>query len=538
MVTRVETQTELLLTARTAHVRQDWHASYEAFVRASEAVPLSTDDLDALAVAAWRLGRGKESVRAAERVFTQLSRTDPQSAAMKAVELGLAWINRGDLNIGQGWMSRAHRLLDAAPEGPPHGYLAYLDAAVAVFSEGPEELRSRVMALRGICGRVDDPAVTALCRLAEAVAAILDARMTEAFGLLDEALLPVLAGQVPIEWAGDIYCTVVHYCHRLADLPRMRAWTQSMERWCDDFAASATYGGICDVHRLQLLATTNDYRRLQDRLASVSRSLEDVNIWAAGEGYYQLGEVRRLLGDDEGALVAFARARELGADPQPGEALLRCRMGDLDTAWTDLRLALAGEDRIGRMRLLRAAVDVALVRGDLDEAEMHCDELESGAEVFGTPGFRAWAAHARGAILAQQGRHAESLDALRASLREYRTQQSRYETAQVYEWMAVAHKALGDDALAAADAATAENIYAQLGVEPAQVCGHGSPGGLTPREIEILRRIAGGATNKQVAEQVCISEKTVGRHLANIYAKLGVSSRTAAVAWAHANNLL
>ena len=104
--------------------------------------------------------------------------------------------------------------------------------------------------------------------------------------------------------------------------------------------------------------------------------------------------------------------------------------------------------------------------------------------------------------------------------------------------MAVAHKELGDDELAAADSATAENIYAQLGVEPAQVCGRSSPGGLTPREIEILRRVAGGATNKQVAEKVCISEKTVGRHLANVYGKLGVSSRTAAVAWAHANNLL
>ena len=538
MATRVETHTELLLTARTAHVRQDWLASYEAFVRASEAVPLNTDDLDALAVAAWRLGRGKESVRAAERVFTQLARTDPQSAAMKAVELGLAWLNRGDLNISQGWMSRAHRLLDSAPESPTHGYLAYLDAAVAVVSDDPDELANQLTALRGICGRVDVPAMTALCRVVEALAAILDARTTEAFALLDEALLPVLAGQVPIEWAGDIYCTVVHYCHRLADLPRMRAWTQSMERWCDDFAASATYGGVCDVHRLQLLTATDDYRRLEDRLAAVSRSLEDVNVWAAGEGYYQLGEVRRLLGDDDGAFVAFARARELGTEPQPGEALLRCRMGDHDTAWTDLRLALAGGDRIGRMRLLRAAVEVALARGNLDEAERHCDELESGAEVFGTPGFRAWAAHSRGAILAQQGRHAESLDALHAALREYRTQQSRYETAQVYEWMAVAHKALGDDELAAADSATAENIYAQLGVEPAQVCGHSSPGGLTPREVEILRRVAGGATNKQVAEQVRISEKTVGRHLANIYAKLEVSSRTAAVAWAHANNLL
>ncbi len=97
------------------------------------------------------------------------------------------------------------------------------------------------------------------------------------------------------------------------------------------------------------------------------------------------------------------------------------------------------------------------------------------------------------------------------ALREYRTQQSRYETAQVYEWMAVAHKGLGDEQLAAADTATAENIYAQLGVEPAQICVTTSPAGLTRREIEILRRIAGGATNRQVAEQIYISEKTVGQ---------------------------
>ena len=141
-------------------------------------------------------------------MFTQLARTDPPSAAMKAVELGLAWITRGDLNIGQGWMNRARRLLDGAPEGPTHGYLAYLDAAVAVIARILRRSPVRVTALRDICGRVDVPAVTALCRVAEALAAIVDARMTEAFGLLDEAMLPVLAGQVPIEWAGDIYCTV------------------------------------------------------------------------------------------------------------------------------------------------------------------------------------------------------------------------------------------------------------------------------------------------------------------------------------------
>ncbi len=406
------------------------------------------------------------------------------------------------------------------------------------MSRDAQALPQRVQTLREMCARLDSPAVTALCHVAEALAAIGEARMAEAYGLIDEAMLPVLADQVPIDWAGDIYCVVLNQCHRLADLPRMRAWTQSMERWCNDFAVSANYGGVCDVHRLQLLAATDDYRLLEHRLAGASRALEEVNSWAAGEGYYQLGEVRRLRGDDDGAMAAFAKARALGIEPQPGEALLRCRTGDSESAWTDLRVALAGEDRLGRMRLLRGAVEVALARGNLDEAERYCGEMESGAEAFGTPGFRAWAAHARGAILVQQGRHAEALEALQAALREYRTHQSRYETAQVYQWMAVAHTALGDEKLAAADSATAENIYAQLGVEPAPVCGADSPGGLTKREIEILQHIAGGATNKQVAEQICISEKTVSRHLANIYAKLRVSSRTAAVAWAHANNLL
>jgi DNA-binding NarL/FixJ family response regulator len=361
--------------------------------------------------------------------------------------------------------------------------------------------------------------------------------MADAYALIDEAMLPVLADQVPIEWAGDIYCIVLHHCHKLADLPRMRAWTESMERWCD-FAGTASYGGICHVHRLQIQSATDDYGLLEDRLVTASRALEDVNSRAAAEGYYQLGEVRRLLGDPDGALAAFAKARTLGLEPQPGEALLRCRQGDLQAAWTGLRVALDGVDRLARIKLLRGAVEIALARDCVDEADQHCRELETGAKAFGTPGFRAWAAHARGAVLVRQKRYAEALEALQSALREYRTQQSRYETAEVYEWMALAHRGLGDDDVAAADAATAESIYGRLGVEPAGICGAPSSGGLTKRELEVLARIAGGATNKQVAQQMVVSEKTVGRHLANIYTKLGVSSRTAAVSWAYANNLL
>ena len=532
-----DARTDLLLAARAAHQRRDWHASYETYTRAGEVAPLDTDDLDALAFAAWRLGYAKESSRAAERVFAQLTRTDPVAAAMKANELALAWVVRGDVNIGQGWMNRARRLLAGAPEGPPHGYLAYLDASVAAVSQDLDALAVQVAALREMGRRLDVPAIKALGLIAGGIEAILHAHTAEGYAQIDEALLPLLADEVPIEWAGDIYCMVLHHCYKLADLPRMRAWTQSMERWCG-VSGSLPYGGVCDVHRLQVRVATDDYREVADRLAATSRALEDVNIWAAAEGFYQLGEVDRLLGDYDGALAAFAKTRELGMDPQPGEALLRCRHGDSQAAWTAIRVALAGEDRLARIRLLRAAVEIALGRDSLDEAETYCRELESGAAAFDTPGFRAWAAHARGAVHVRRGECEKALAALQLALREYRTQQSRYETAEVYEWLALAHRGLGDHDTAAADAATADSIYAQLGVEPAGICGTPAPGGLTRRELEVLARIANGATNRQVAAQLHLSDKTVGRHLANIYAKLGVSSRTAAVSWAHAHNVL
>lgn len=534
-----DTHSDLLTAARIAHARRDWHASYAGFTCAGEFAALSTDDLDALASAAWRLGRSKEAVRVAERVYAELSRSDPGAAATKAVELGLVWLTRGDLNIGQGWMSRARRLLDGTPEGPTHGYLAYLDAVVAILTGDSDVLPDRVKTLRALSLRIDTPALTSLGLVAEALAAILEARTADAFGMLDEAMLPVLADDVPLEWAGDIYCLVLHHCHRLADLPRMRAWTQSMARWCEDSGSPETYGGVCDVRRLQLLSAMDDYRILEGRLLTACTTLEFINPWAAGEGFHQLGEVRRLRGDDDGAFAAYAKARSLGIRPQPGEALLRCRRGERDRARNSLRNALAESDRLSSMRLLHAAVEVALARDCIEEADQHCRELEAGAAAFDTPGFRAWAAHSRGAILVRTAAHAQALEVLESALREYRTQQLRYETAQVYEWMSLAHRALGASELATADLATAESIYREIGAESGGICGAAPVrGGLTRREIDILTRVAGGCSNRQVAALTFISEKTVGRHLANIYAKLDVSSRTAAVAWAHANNVL
>ena len=276
-------QTDLLFAARAAHQRRDWSASYQAFELASRHAALRTDDLDAFAFAAWRLGHVKESSRAAEQVFTDLARTDPAAAAMKANELALAWLVRGDVNIGQGWMNRAHRLLAGTEESAAHGYLAYLDAAVAAITHDLEGLSAQVRALRELSARLDAPAVGALSLIAAGIEALLQARTAEGYALIDEAILPLVADQVPIEWAGDIYCMVLHHCHKLADLPRMRSWTQSMEQWCG-LSGSVPYGGVCDVHRLQVQVAGDDYRGLGDRLGRASRALEDINTWAARRG--------------------------------------------------------------------------------------------------------------------------------------------------------------------------------------------------------------------------------------------------------------
>jgi ATP/maltotriose-dependent transcriptional regulator MalT len=530
-----------LLAARDAYFRGDWRASYTHFGRAHTTAELNTDDLSAFGTSAWRLGYGRESIQIAEQVFNRLiAANDTPNAAMNAAELALRWFNGGDMTITRVWLHRARRLLEKLPEDQTLAYLLYVDALVSIYEGQYEAGAERAEELREFTRRLDSPALNALGLTASGLAKIPYARTDEAFAQLDEAMMPVLADQVPVDWAGDIYCAVIHECYRLADLNRMKTWTTAMERWCEGPQVSASwYGTTCDIHRLQLLSATNDYRELERRLVDTLAAIEDFHAPTAGEGHYELGELRRRQGDIDGARAAFAKSRALGWDPQPGEALLRCQLGEDAAGWNDLRMRMDGEqDVVGRVRLLPAAVDIALARDRVDEADEYCRELEESAEKFDTPGFWAWAVHARGAVLVKQGRAAEALPILQDAVRRYRNTQCRYEMAQVYEWMSQAHQACGDNTSAAADTATAESIFQQLGAEPSRVGNRAVPGGLTKREVEVLSRIAAGASNRDIAQQLFISEKTVGRHLANIYVKLGVSSRTAAAAWAHENKVL
>ena len=298
------------------------------------------DDLGALVSAAWQLGRGKESVRIAERVFAQLACTGSRFGGQKAARtrLGMAHPRR-PWNICQGWMNRARRLLDGAPEGPTHGYLAYLDASVAVFTEDSEALAVRVKSLRELCAH----------RRARRDSARSGGRGGggDLRGEGRRRLWPDGRGTAAGGGrSGSPGMGRRHLLHRAALLSSARRTCRACEpgrsRWSAGVAISPP-PWVCDVHRLQVQAATDDYHVLEDRLFAASRALEEVNPWAAGEEPDErLGEVRRMRGDADGAFAAYIRARALGVEPQPGEALLRCRHGDSQTARTDLRRAGGG----------------------------------------------------------------------------------------------------------------------------------------------------------------------------------------------------
>lgn len=295
--------TDHLAEARDAHRRRDWGTSYAAFVRADGVGPMAVDDVDAFAAAAWRLGHASEAVRLSERVYARLVRTDPAAGASKALDVALQWLTRGDANIARSWMDRARRLLAGEPIGPTTGYLAYLEAIVAVRGGDAAARRAAATAVRDLRASLDDPALTALASIVEAVDALSDGRADAADTLTDRALPAIESGEVGLEWAGDGYGLLLLTCRRRADARHMREWTESMARWCD------SHGALLYHRALRVYRTASEHELLTE-----SSALEGVHGLAAGEGFHRLGEMRRRRGDADGARDAFARARRLGVD--------------------------------------------------------------------------------------------------------------------------------------------------------------------------------------------------------------------------------
>lgn len=538
---------DLLTAARGAHAERDWLTAFERFALARDHGPLSPEDLYAWSDAAWWLGRTGAFLKAAEGAFAGFLEEDrPREAAMTAIELAVSLFLRGEDTSGSGWLGRAQRLLAELPEGPEHGFLRYvLEVEGGLEGHDLSVVVAAARDVQGIGRRHGEPNLVAAGVLGEGRALVRMGEVRRGLQLLDEAMLCVRREDLDPEWAGNIYCHLMAACHELSDIGRAREWTAATWDWLSDLPAAVLFTGICRVHRSQVHQVSGEWARSEREAERVLDDLDDLHIASVAEAHYQLGDLHRMRGNVDRAERDYGRARELGRDPQPGLALLHLALGRGATAAAALRAALhsVGQDRLARARLCTAQVEVALAVGDLVTARRACTELEDAAATYGTSGLEAAALHWRGALALAEDRPAEALPALRAACRRWHDVQAPYEAARSCVLLGRSYHSLGDDETAGAELRAARDTFERLGAsidldEVAELLGDRTlPGGLTAREAQVLRLVASGKTNREVAEELVLSEKTIARHLSNIFSKLDVSTRTEAAAFAFEQGL-
>ena len=546
MESHIDDSTGLLKAAHQALGRREWAAARDGFQAAAKHGNLGPDDLNALGDSAWWLGAVDEALASYEGAYRlYLQGEQPRKAAISALGLAVSLFLRGDVEIGSGWMNRAQRLLRAEPEGAEHGYLSYFDLESSLAGGDLDGVIDKAHSIREMGRRYGDANLSAVGVLFEGRALVRQGRMGEGMALLDEAMVAVLSDDLVPEWAGNIYCHLMAVFQELIDIRRASEWVEATARWLETLPGAVLFTGICRVHRSQVLRTQGVWEQAELDAVRVCEDLVNLHVAGAAEGHYQIGEIRRLRGDLTGAEEAYRQAHERGRDPQPGLALLRLAQDRTDAASASIRSALAAQphDRLARSRLLAAEVEIDLAGGDLEGARGANAELEEIASSYETSGLRATALHTRGALLLADRSPGEALPILRTAYRRWRELEAPYEAARVSLLLAHAYDSLGDADAVTLELDAAASVFDRLGAKPdmAKVVSLRNPptlpDGLTSRQVEVLVLVAAGKSNREIAAELVISLKTVARHLSNIFAKLGISSRAAAAAYAVKHDL-
>lgn len=506
-------------------------------------------DLFREADAAWWAGDLAEALDGYEVAYrAHVEEGDREGAAMAALLLGMHALEGGDAVLGSGWVQRARRILNDIDEAAVHGYPLYWDVFTAMGQGEIDTAMSLAHRMRRLGETYDDPNLMALGLMCEGRCHLKRTNVDVGMALLDEAMVMVLGDDLHPMWVGAIYCHMMDACQELQDLQRAATWTDATARWCDQVGRAVVYRGICRVHRAQVFQVQGAWDRAEAEARRASLDMPRLHVGTGAEAHYQLAEIHRLRGHVSEAEAAYRRAHELGRSPQPGLALLWSARGDHHDACASLRTALAelvGEP-LHRAPVAAALVDVAIDAGEIESARAAAAELRDTAAAFGTPGLDAAARQAAGTLLLAEHDPEHALTLLRAACSAWQRLDAPYETARCRHLLAQAYLAVGDDAGADLEIDAARSTFMQLGaavdlgrlddLRPAPR-NTPAPDGLSPRELEVLQLVATGRTNSQIADVLSISDKTVGRHLANIYRKIDVQTRAAATAYAFERGL-
>ncbi len=532
-----------LVRAREAYERREWVAAYDALASAGD---LAGDDFDRLGTAAFLLARKDDCVMAYQRAYqAHVAAGQPLAAVRSAFFLALQLFTHGEPAVGGGWVARASRLLDEhGDDVVERGYLLvhlmFRHLGSAEW-EPALELSARI----GDYGRrFGDPDLRAMGLCSQGRLLLMAGRVNDGLAHLDEAMTGIAAGEVSPIFAGQIYCTMIEGCQEVSDFSRAAEWTMALSSWCEAQPDLVSFTGQCAVHRGQIMRLRGAYVEALDEFSQATqRYLAEGTPEPAGLAMLERANVLRIQGEYALAEEAYAEAVDTGQDTQPDLALLWVARGRDAAALGAIRRVLA-EPRppVQRMRIAPAAVEVLLAVGEAAEAAELVEEMRLTVDQVACDALHAVTGFAAGSHHLATGDASAALAELRGALRIWTNLSAPYEAARCRLLMGRALRLLGDEDSAVAELSGARRTFAELGAAPAeheaaQLLHAEAPRGLTAREVEVLRLVAAGKTNPEIAGMLVLSEKTVARHLSNIFSKIDVTSRTAAAAFAFENRL-
>lgn len=535
------------LEGRAAWQRGSWQDAYRLLGDADRADPLGREDLELLATSAYLIGRDDEfceTLARAHRAHAEAG--DPCRAARCGFWLGLTLTFRGETAQASGWLARAERLvvgIDCAEQG-----YVLLPKAERQLGEGAHDAAYATASRAAAIGeRCTDADLIACARHLQGRALVEARQLHAGLVLLDEAMVAVVAGELTPIMTGLIYCSVIEKCQEVYALSRARQWTDALAKWCEAHPQMNAFRGSCLVCRAEILQTSGAW---SEAMAEATRACERFSrsgsAARSAPALYQQAELHRLRGELAPAEEAYRAASRFGWEPQPGLALLRLAQGRSGDAAIALGRVLATTtDPFARAKLLAAYVEILLAAHDRHGARIACDELDAIAEQCDADAPRAMAAHARGALELADGDPRAALAPLRRAFAAWHALDIPYEVARVRVLSGLACRALGDHDAADLELATAREVFEALGARAdlARLDARAAPPAttahpLSARELEVLRLVAAGKTNKEIANVLFVSERTIDRHVSNILTKLDVPSRAAATAYAITHHLI
>lgn len=547
MMSEERRQPGALEKGRAAFTRREWARAHHLLSVADGSGALGAEDLERWGTSAYLLGRDDDFVRISERAHhAYLDEEAPARAARCAFWSGLSLLFRGEMGPASGWLARASRLVE--PLDVP-------EKGLSLLPEAERRLRERdwdgafdtAQEAAEIGERLDDADLLACARHLQGRVLLLRGEVDAGLELLDETMVAVVAGELSPIPTGLVYCAVIEACRDAYEIGRAREWTTALGAWCALQPDMVAFSASCMVYRASILRFRGSWTEALEEARQAQRRSERYDRRPPASALYEQGEVHRLRGDLEQAEAAYREASRLGREPQPGLARLRLAQGRADTAAAAIESVLAStNDDLKRAELLLAAVEIDIAYGDLEGAERARTELESIASRFATTVLRAMAHQAHGELLIAQGRGREALPVLGAARDAWDAAEVPYATAGARLLMARACRKLGDKDGCALHLDAARATFEDLGARSdldrldsfAESSETGVMHGLTRRELEVLREVSRGKTTKAIAAALFVSDRTIERHLSNIFTKLGVTTRTAAAAYAYDHDLV